>query len=500
MSWDDQINEVRHQISELQNALDQNDDQVKSNKQSIQQARFQVEALLNQPYNAREALFELPLVLHALTNNKLVGTLLFGPDGRVVMHNGTVQRSLGLDPMTNRFPEAIFRDADSGAPISERNLPWARCLRGEIIPPSMHLSMERSDEIVCFEVKTIALRKGNEVSGAVALFMDLTDSFRADLYIKRLCVQLEQHLTTIETARRELRFLTDKLGEPSGEAQAKQEVPVEPPRVKTHRVLVADDIPVNQKLLIMQLRKFGIEAETADNGLDAADFCRTTQFAMIFMDVDMPIMNGFEATQRIRALEKNTGRRTPIVALTSYNRIGDREKCLESGMDDYLAKGSALTRLREIVDQYIFSKQDATPAGEEQPVDEPAAESNDEQTDLSLELIERRLGEEAEEILALFLGSAMMLLHCLEYAINEKDARSVNHFAYSIKGPCASIGLHNLALISADLTYAAEMGRWVTARDYFNVLNEHFRALKEQWSMKHEQEAIANPQVANPCS
>jgi CheY-like chemotaxis protein len=475
MTWDDQISQVRKQIAELRKALDQNDKVVLSHKQTIQDARSKVEGLLDQPYNAREALYELPLVLEALGDNKLVGTLLFGRDDKVIMHNGTVQRSLGIDPTTSRLPSGVFRDGDSGALIPDEDLPWARCVRGEGASASVHLVMDRADvdEVLYFEVTTIPLRKGDSISGAVALFMDLTDSLRADNYIKKLCVQLEQHLSGIEAARRELQFLSDKLGAPLYDIMLAATEP-KATVMRNRKVLIADDIPVNQKLLVMQLQKLGLETETADNGLDAADLCKTNNYALIFMDVDMPVLNGFEATQRIRTMEGDKPSRTPIVALTSYDRPGDKEKCIESGMDDYLPKGTAKARMREIVDRFVFGKSPDTDGGA--PSNEPE-QTGDE---IDINKLKESLGENAQQILSLFFGSTGMLMNCLEFAIEEKDARAVNHFAFSVKGPCSSLGFHVMARFAAELTASAEAGRWVEARDSYNSLARMFKQLQSQ--------------------
>lgn len=119
-------------------------------------------------------------------------------------------------------------------------------------------------------------------------------------------------------------------------------------------ILVAEDNLINQKLATYMLTNLGHKVVIAANGQEAFDKFRAGNFDVILMDVQMPVMDGFEATQLIRAAEKKSGKRTPIVALTAHAMKGDRERCLEAGMDDYISKPinnkeltDALTRIRK---------------------------------------------------------------------------------------------------------------------------------------------------------
>ena len=112
------------------------------------------------------------------------------------------------------------------------------------------------------------------------------------------------------------------------------------------RVLVAEDTPVNQKLVAVMLKKEGHTVTIVDNGRAAVDAATTAQYDVILMDVQMPEMNGFDATTAIRAHERHTGRRTSIIAITAHAMRGDRERCLEAGMDGYVSKPIHLEDLR----------------------------------------------------------------------------------------------------------------------------------------------------------
>jgi CheY-like chemotaxis protein/anti-sigma regulatory factor (Ser/Thr protein kinase) len=104
------------------------------------------------------------------------------------------------------------------------------------------------------------------------------------------------------------------------------------------RVLLAEDSLVNQKLAIGLLEKHGHHVTLANHGREAVAACESQDFDLVLMDVQMPEMDGYEATAAIRALDRETGRHTPIIAMTAHAMKGDRERCLNAGMDAYVAK------------------------------------------------------------------------------------------------------------------------------------------------------------------
>ncbi len=120
------------------------------------------------------------------------------------------------------------------------------------------------------------------------------------------------------------------------------------------RVLLAEDNPINQKIARHVLEKAGHSVEVADNGAIALECLAREPFDIVLMDIQMPDMDGFEATRRIRTDERSTGRHIPIVAMTAHAMKGDRERCLDAGMDDYITKPFRREELLAVVDRWVL--------------------------------------------------------------------------------------------------------------------------------------------------
>jgi len=123
------------------------------------------------------------------------------------------------------------------------------------------------------------------------------------------------------------------------------------PRAQLH-ILVAEDNPVNQRVAQLLLKKLGHSVVLTANGAEALDAVARESFDLIFMDVQMPVLNGYEATREIRKRERVNGLHTPIIALTAHAVKGDREICLDAGMDDYLSKPIQARDLHEVVTRW----------------------------------------------------------------------------------------------------------------------------------------------------
>ena len=145
--------------------------------------------------------------------------------------------------------------------------------------------------------------------------------------------------------RRALNALIDEREGASAPAPNTAAALAQPASMRRLRVLVAEDNAVNQRLATAMLARLGHEAVIAGDGTEAVEAVARHEFDVVFMDVQMPTMSGFDATAAIRDAERGTGMRVPIVAMTAHAMAGDRERCLEAGMDDYITKPVSLAAI-----------------------------------------------------------------------------------------------------------------------------------------------------------
>ena len=145
--------------------------------------------------------------------------------------------------------------------------------------------------------------------------------------------------------------------------------------VRLLRVLLAEDTPANQKLVTYVLGKRGHSVEVAQDGQQALDAVRQQDFDLVFMDVQMPVMDGLQATQPIRKLPDPKKARLPIIAMTAHALKGDAERCLAAGMDGYISKPVKGEELIELVERLAGPgrghEQAAAPSSKQEPPGQP---------------------------------------------------------------------------------------------------------------------------------
>ena len=122
------------------------------------------------------------------------------------------------------------------------------------------------------------------------------------------------------------------------------------------RILLAEDNPVNQKVTVAILERKGHTVEVAENGRLAVDALESGDFDIVLMDIQMPVLDGLDATAEIRDRERGTGAHTPLIALTANAMKGDRERCLQSGLDAYIAKPLRPAELFRTIDEVLSSE------------------------------------------------------------------------------------------------------------------------------------------------
>ena len=203
------------------------------------------------------------------------------------------------------------------------------------------------------------------------------------------------------------------------------------------RVLLAEDNPVNQMVALRLLEKQGHRVVVAGNGREALlalSKAAPDGFDMILMDVQMPEMDGFEATAAIRAQERESGRHIPIVAMTAHAMKGDRERCLEAGMDHYISKPIRAGDLLELVEQCV-----GVPCSKEGGAQSGAAPSDFPDRKKILELFD---GDEKLycEVVDTFREDGPRQLDSIRKAVADNDAGAVERASHLLKGSVGSFG------------------------------------------------------------
>ena len=274
-------------------------------------------------------------------------------------------------------------------------------------------------------------------------------------------------------------------------------------------ILVAEDNPINQELVQHILAKLGCSVRIAENGVEAVAAARERLFDLIFMDCQMPIMDGFAASRAIRADEAAEGLAPlPIIALTANALAGDRERCLAAGMDDYLSKPFDREQLSKVLWRWLPSEPsavvaasdaagtvagdaagDAADAGASAEVSSESAESTtstttpaeDQKAVFDRDGLLERLGdaEYLHMFVLKFIETTTELMAALNGEIGAENQSGIHLQSHSIKGASASIGAEAMRSIAAQMELTAKEGELSGIPALYAELTEAFGAFKE---------------------
>jgi CheY-like chemotaxis protein len=215
------------------------------------------------------------------------------------------------------------------------------------------------------------------------------------------------------------------------------------------RVLLAEDNPVNQTLAVRLIEKGGHTVTVASDGHEALVALENGDFDVLLMDVQMPRLDGLEATALIRKKEEGTGRHLPIIALTAHAMQGDRERCLAAGMDDYLSKPVQARELAMTLEGIVGRKSAHHPnAAKSAPVFDRA------------EALSRVEGDETllAELAQLFLKDSSGRLAEIRNSLERGDAAGLERAAHSLKGSVSNFGARRAFDAAAELEKTARRG------------------------------------------
>lgn len=232
---------------------------------------------------------------------------------------------------------------------------------------------------------------------------------------------------------------------------------------KSHyRLLLAEDDRINQQVTEAYLTKLGYSVDVVDDGLEALRALTENDYALVLMDCMMPEIGGLEATVTIRDPYSTVRNHdVPIIALTANAIVGDREKCLAAGMNEYLAKPLRIASLAAVLDKWLGS------ATESSPVFDEAG------------FLKRHLDDEAlaKEVVQLFTAKAPQYVVAIKASLAEGDALGVQLQALTLKGATVTLGAVKLAALAAGLAELGKSNELVKAKQALRQLTEEFDCL-----------------------
>jgi two-component system, sensor histidine kinase and response regulator len=265
------------------------------------------------------------------------------------------------------------------------------------------------------------------------------------------------------------------------------------------KVLLVEDNPVNQEFASLLMQSMGCAVSLASDGFSAIAEVQKARFDIIFMDCQMPGMDGFEATEKIRKMEANPAlklKRTPIIALTAHATSGYRDLCIAKGMDDYLSKPFNSEQILEKLERWVTSQSD------QMLVDQPEhllpghltrlnqTTPSESKITLAERFNENRLEQMAliklpdkpdlrEGLLKLYFENAPELASQIEIAWSHKDIETLHRASHSLKSTSANMGLDQLSKLAGRLEESAHLKRLEDIPQQLNaLLYEHEWALE----------------------
>jgi CheY-like chemotaxis protein/HPt (histidine-containing phosphotransfer) domain-containing protein len=243
------------------------------------------------------------------------------------------------------------------------------------------------------------------------------------------------------------------------------------------RILVVEDNKVNQKVVTAILKKRGHAVTLASTGHEALSTLERERFDVVLMDVQMPEMDGFEATGLIREKEKVDGEHVPIIAMTAHAMQGDREKCLAAGMDDYISKPIRPEDLLSVIDKTLnaLTKNKDSGRGDSKEVEVPAEDVFD-----VSEAMKAVSGDKGlfEEIAALFAQSAADNMGKIRQGIAARNAIAVEEAAHCLKGSVANFGAKRAFEAAKRLEFIGKGGNLAEAESARTQLEMELKALE----------------------
>ncbi|MDD5455676.1 MAG: ATP-binding protein [Candidatus Margulisbacteria bacterium] len=287
-----------------------------------------------------------------------------------------------------------------------------------------------------------------------------------------------------------------ELNELKTEIKANEEVQK---KIRPLKILLAEDYIINQKVAIGLLSINNHKVTLANNGKEAVDWYKKERFDIVLMDIQMPEMDGMQATTIIRELEKQNNHRTPIIALTAHAIAGDREKYMESGMDDYLTKPINSEHMEQMLQKHTAFISDQELEVNKKPQQPPVIMEQPKviiEAPLDIEQSIREFKGNAElvhaildEFLSKIIENQIVLI---KEAIDTGNYETIRAEAHSIKGGTANIKANFLSLAAKELEFAAKDSNLENCKNFFEKLLYEKDRLKNYYYQEVKNESNDN--------
>ncbi len=258
------------------------------------------------------------------------------------------------------------------------------------------------------------------------------------------------------------------------------------------KILLVEDTPINQKVVLNQLRQLGVEADCVNNGQEFIDKIEQEWYQILLMDCQMPVLDGYQATRLLREREGDE-RHTVVIGLTANAMKGDREKCLAAGMDDYLSKPVSMADLSAVISRWskenLELQQEAialAASGSQAPVTNQESPVDGDR----LDLIARGDEEFKLELLQIFVSDAETDLGELQTALLALDAGAIVSLAHRLKGGAATIAVKFIPEVAAQLEAQGKENQLQGAADLIAQIEQSLSRVKA-YIQQLSQEAIA---------
>jgi CheY-like chemotaxis protein len=244
-------------------------------------------------------------------------------------------------------------------------------------------------------------------------------------------------------------------------------------------VLVAEDNPENQKVARLMLERMGCRVDTVANGKEAVEMAQRIAYDIVFMDCQMPEMDGYEATQEIRRREAGA-RQVPIVALTAHAMEGDRQKCLQAGMDDYVSKPVRREAIREVLERRMRLPRGLAPKSVQPASLQTVTEDVDPEFFANLRSLREEAGDEwVASLVTSFVQHTGEKIASLRQALQSRDLAGAKVLAHDLKGSCATLEAMSIARACGELEAKVGSNSFAEIPSLVELLERLFRRLED---------------------